>query len=215
MNGTAELVDRLRALSRDQFGLLTTTQVQAAGVTDDQIRELVATENMWESADGLWAIGGPDLLLVEDWAGIWLTLDLDTPISERRHHPDTIVSHETAAVLRGLGSVAGYQFTLTSPKPIERELPNTRVVVADFDYSEWSLVDGFPVASPARIIADLTADRIDGSHVGTVLETILIDELLTREQVADLIAPHTWQWTNTLAPDQVIDLLITASDRNA
>ena len=51
--------------------------------------------------------------------------------------------------------------------------------------------------------------------MGTVLETILIDELLTREQVADLIAPHTWQWTNTLAPDQVIDLLITASDRNA
>ena len=212
----ADLLTRLREQSRDQFGLVTTDQAHAAGVTDEQLGAAAAGGEVWPVADEVWAVcAAEDKHEFEDWAAVWLTVNATTSVNERRQHPDALITHESAAVLRELGAANSYQLTLTMHRPPEHPVRGARIVAGRIGAhtQDWTVVHGLPTATPARIITDLAADGADGSHLGTIIDDCLTRRLLDVSDVAAILAPHLHRWSGdrTNDPREVIELLISGA----
>jgi hypothetical protein len=206
----------LRDLSRSQFGLVTTEQAHSHGITTTQLTVAAEEGRVWPVTDAVWAVADAgDKHDFEDWAATWLTVNTTTPVRDRQLNPDALITHESAAVIRDLGTVNTYELTLTMPQPPNHPISRTRFVkgLIGSNGEDWTLVDGLPVASPARIIRDLAADSIDGSHLGTVIDDCLTRELLTVNDIATIIGRHAHRWTgnHTTDPHDVIDLLTSGS----
>lgn len=211
-------MDRTRAwatitsIAEGQFGLFTTAQAADAGISLAALKHALADDRVWDAADSVWALTSLDKHPYEDWAAAWMAMNLDRTVADRRIDPDVIISHGTAAMIRDLGTVNPYALTVTAAEPPQRVPETVEVTIGAIGVAgiDWDLVDGLPVATPARIIADLAATRIDGSHLGTVIEDALNSGALTRAQVAHQLGPHLHKWGYADA-DKAIDVFITSS----
>lgn len=206
----------LRAASRESFGVVSTEQAADFGVTVDALVDAALADKVWKTPDGLWVIEDVGIFHIEDWAAAWLAIDLHTPISQRRTNPESIISHQSAAMIRNLGTITTDFLIVTSPHTLTAAPAIIRHTVGEVGLhgQDWDLVDGLPVASPARIVADLAAaDGVDGSHLGTVLATIVDEQLLTVDEVGELLRPHLHRWSQhpELGPGYVIDLLVNSA----
>ena len=206
---------RLRDASRSQFGLATTEQAAAVGITLDELVDAVAADTVWVAGPNLWALDNADKHMFEDWAATWMSMNPDVPVPDRRRNPDIVISHEAAAVIRDLGTVNAYVLTVTTATRPPVVPPKVEVYLADpgGEGTDWTIVDGLPVATPARILADLAAEEnIDGSHLGTVVEDIIDQELLPVSRVAQILQPHTRQWTSGTVDDAIALLIESSTD---
>jgi hypothetical protein len=117
----------------------------------------------------------------------WLQLAPDTPVWERTASQG-VVSHRSAARSYRLGHLSAdtHQFTL----PVRRQSRRTDVHIycADVGDVEWADLDGLLVTSPARIAADLLADREDPEAVAHVIADALRADLTHPAAVAPEIA---------------------------
>ena len=63
---------------------------------------------------------------------------------------------------------------------------------------DWDLVDGLPVTTPARTVAELLLTHGDGGHLGTALHTCLTESLVDADEliaVCDRAAPR-WNYAS-------------------
>ncbi|MCK0439959.1 hypothetical protein MUG78_10945 [Gordonia alkaliphila] len=206
----------LREASKETFGIVSTEQAARYGVAVEQLEAAAAREQVWKTPDELWVVEDVDIFRIEDWAAAWLSIDLHTPITQRRHSPESVVSHQSAAMVRNLGTITTDYLILTALHPLPRTPKIVWEVAGDPGLAgrDWDLVDGLPVSTPSRIITDLAAaNGVDGSHLGTVLATILDEKLLAADEVGELMRPYLHRWTQhpELGPGYVIELLINSS----
>ncbi|MCK0439960.1 hypothetical protein MUG78_10950 [Gordonia alkaliphila] len=205
----------LREASKETFGIVSTEQSARYGIAVEQLEAAAARGEVWKTPDELWIVEDVDIFRIEDWAAAWLAIDLDTPISLRRANPESFVSHQSAAMILSIGDVTTRDFMLTVAQPLPWVPAIVRQMVGALGRQgvDWELVDGLPVATPARIVADLAAARsVDGSHLGTVLYDILAEQLLTADELAEIMRPylHFWSHQPELGPHYVMDLLIAS-----
>lgn len=59
-----------------------------------------------------------------------------------------------------------------------------RVRTRGLDRDSWTVHDGFAVTTPARTIADLADDNMDGGHLGWIASDALAKGLVTEPEVA-------------------------------
>lgn len=187
----------LRALATGQFGLFTAAQARARGVERYELARATNRQVLRRVHHGVYAFVDSDLWWsYQEWAAQWLALRPAADVASRRAAPDAIVSHHSAAEMRNLGTIVAHGLDLTAPHRINvrdgdthsyRKPVGTRGV-------DWDLVDGLPVATPARIISDLTEAVIDGSHLGTVINDCVRDHLLSEARIAQLCSPHAHRW---------------------
>ena len=59
---------------------------------------------------------------------------------------------------------------------------------------DWQLVDGLPVTTPARTIADLAAAGTDAGHLASVVRDALTRGLATVEEVVAVLSPHAFDY---------------------
>lgn len=206
----------LCAQSRDTFGMVTVTQAQSADIGEKDLEQAAAAGLAWRTPDRLWVVDDVGIFQIEDLAAAWLAIDPDTPITARRQSPETIITHQSAAVIRDLGDITTDYLTVTTPNLRSNTPTMVRQHIGELGVLnvDWDLVEGLPVATPARIITDLAGHRgVDGSHLGAVLATTLDDNLLSPEQITELLGPHAWRWTDH--PERggryVMDMLIASA----
>jgi hypothetical protein len=101
----------------------------------------------------------------------WLRLAPDQPGWERKPlDPDGgVLSHRSAAALHGLGDMVADVVEITVPRRRTSRDPNVRLRIAKLADDEVTSVDGLPVTTVERTIADLMADHTDGGHLGDVI----------------------------------------------
>lgn len=196
--------DGMRQLADRQFGLFTAAQARQNGLSNVELTQQLAAGELYEAERGVGVYAFTDndtAFRFEQWAARWLALHPAADIDARRAAPDCIISHESAAVIRDLGSVVADGLYLTGPCPINKA-PRVHTYVRDIGARgvEWDIVEGLPVAMPGRIVADLAAVRLDGSHQGTVIADIIHEGLLTIEEVGRRLDPYANSWG---APDGV------------
>lgn len=194
----AEAWSRLHTLAAGQFGLFTAAQARRHGVARYELARRAATGELWRAHHGVYGFteDAADMFSFEGWAAQWLALRPDDDVERRRADPDCIISHDSAAVIRELGTIVARGLFLTGPRRINTRSAHVRTYRRDIGARgvDWDVVEGLPVATPGRIIADLARDDVDGAHQGTVIADVLNSGLLTLDEVGARLDPFAHRW---------------------
>jgi predicted transcriptional regulator of viral defense system len=203
---------RLGELAQEQWGLVTAQQGRAADVSRLSVNRLVTDGALERIAPGVYRVVGappdPDL---DGIRAAWLQLNPAPVTEERRRQPDAVVSHRSAAVTLGLGDLLPdvHEFYVTVRRQLRRADVRTRLRQA-LPRSEWRVVEGLPVTTAARTVADLLADREDESAVSRIVQDAFRENLLSRAELEWRVADHVRAY-GALSVREFADSLIGAS----
>ncbi len=156
------------SLADEQWGLVTTRQVEAMGVAWSTLARQVRRGVLERVAHGVYRVRGAGGVEHLDLRAAWLQLQPAVPVWERG--PDGgVVSHHSAAALYGIGHLPAdvHEFTLPTRRQTRR--PDVRLhrgVLAAADWTTWS---GLPVTRLHCIAGDLLHDREEPEAIGQVL----------------------------------------------
>lgn len=159
---------KVSRLAAGQSGLLTAAQAGREGVTRLRLARLADAGVLERVTQGVYAVAGAD---DEHQAlrAAWLALDPARTAEERLVDPATcgVVSHTSAAGLHDLGDLLADRPEFTFPYR-KQSIRHIRLHQADLPSSDVTLVDGLPVTTVERTIADLLRDRHDPEHVAQI-----------------------------------------------
>lgn len=140
-------------------------------------------------AQGVYRLAGTPTPGHLELRAAWLQLAPDVP-AWKRTPGQGVVSHRSAAAVYGLGHLPDDRHEFTLPVRRQSRRPDMRLHLREFSDSEWTSVRGLPVTRPARIAADMLADREDPEAVGHVIADAIRGGLESPATFADALAPH-------------------------
>jgi predicted transcriptional regulator of viral defense system len=161
----------LHPIAAEQGGLVSAAQVVLAGVTRNQLSDFAADGHLRRLRRGVYGLESAAAADTEldDIASAWLAIAGGSLPWQRDGEPDAVVSHSSAARLRGFGTTSADLPELTQARQRSRR---TDMVIhpARLGKDDWAwlqTVSGMhlPVTTPARTIVDLL---LDGEPVGEV-----------------------------------------------
>lgn len=179
----------LLSVAEEQWGLVTTQQVEVIGIAWSTLSRQVRQGVLERVAHGVYRVRGAGQAEHLELRAAWLQLKPAVPAWERGPG-DGVVSHRSAAALYDLGHLPAdvHEFTLPVRKQTRRE--DVRLRRRQVEDRDWATHRGLPVALPHRIAADLLADREDPGAVGQVIADALRLGLDHPSAVAGAIAPY-------------------------
>jgi hypothetical protein len=123
----------------------------------------------------------------------WLQLGAAKSWHERTATtPDAIISHRSAAHLRGLGDLIPQEhefYTNTRLRPRRADIKvRVRPHLAN---GSWEIWGGLPVRTVSALLDDLLTDREDESAVAQVVQDALRSGLLARDTLDAIVTPPT------------------------
>ncbi|KXX58572.1 type IV toxin-antitoxin system AbiEi family antitoxin domain-containing protein [Rhodococcus sp. LB1] len=185
------------ALAAEQGGVVTSRQARAVtSVSVQQLKRMVDSGVLERLHHGLYRLGRMPEDVHLDARVAWLALDPDAVVWERLDQavPTGVLSHRTAAGLLGLGDLDADVVELIATRRIRLSLPAVVVHRGVLSREDWQLVDGLPVTTPARTIADLAAAGTDAGHLASVVRDALTRGLVTVEEVVAVLSPHAFDY---------------------
>lgn len=187
--GVTDVAARVSELAARQWGLLTTSQSEAEGITRLQLARLADAGVIERFGRGIYAIPAA----VDERTPLraaWLSLSPSELAEERLADPPSagVLSHTSAASLHSLGDLLDDEpeITMSSRKQSRRGI---RLHRATLRADEVTLVEGLPVTTPARTIADLLRDGHDPSHVAEIAGDALWRHLASRHEMSAALEP--------------------------
>ncbi len=116
---------------------------------------------------------------------LWLSLDPGRMAEERlrKRHRAGVLSHATAASLHGVGDLLDTQVEVTLPGRYQSRREGLLAHMGVLEPDEVTLVEGLPVTTAARTVADLVVAGHDRDHVATVMAESLRRGLADRAAV--------------------------------
>ncbi|PBC51317.1 type IV toxin-antitoxin system AbiEi family antitoxin domain-containing protein [Rhodococcus sp. ACPA1] len=185
------------ALAAEQGGVVTSRQARAVtSVSVQQLKRMVDSGVLERLHHGLYRLARMPEDVHLDERVAWLALDPDVVVWERLDQPlpTGVLSHRTAAGLLGLGDLDADVVELTATRRIRLSLPAVRVHRGVLSREDWQLVDGLPVTTPVRTIADLAAAGTDAGHLASVVRDALTRGLVTVEEVVAVLTPYAFDY---------------------
>ncbi|HEX5417515.1 MAG TPA: type IV toxin-antitoxin system AbiEi family antitoxin domain-containing protein [Chloroflexota bacterium] len=184
---------RLARLVQDQWGLVTRRQAEGAGISPATLQRLASEGVLERAAQGVYHLAAaprPDHL---ELRAAWLQLAPEVPAWERTP-TQGVVSHRSAAALYGLGHLPADRHEFTLPVRRQSRRPDVRLHQREVGEREWISLRGIPVTRPARIAADLLADREDPGAVAHVVADALRGAHDYPSRFAEALEPHAMKF---------------------
>jgi hypothetical protein len=182
---------RLAEVAAGQWGLLTTRQSGAVGVSAQSVAKLADNGILERLSHGVYRHAGTAPDPRDELRAAWLALDPARTAGERLDdNPPEVVSHRSAAVLLGYGDLDAdrHEFTVAIRRQSRR--PEIRFHRRALSAAEWRIVDGLPVTTDTVTIRDLVDARLDGDHLaGVVRDAVLAGGAHPRE-LAVVLSPY-------------------------
>ncbi|GGK79649.1 hypothetical protein GCM10012284_12060 [Mangrovihabitans endophyticus] len=175
----------LAAIAEQQTGLVSTAQAAVRGISRAALGRLAQAEVILPLRRGIYLVRGntPDLL---DLRAAWLATNPDRdPDADLASGP--VLSHAAAAQVWQAGDLSAWPADITVPYRRWSRQQDVRYRVRALDNAEVTVVNGLPVTSPGRTVADLLDDRMGGhnpAHVGKVAADLLAGRRETRAGLA-------------------------------
>ncbi|MFD4138382.1 type IV toxin-antitoxin system AbiEi family antitoxin domain-containing protein [Streptomyces sp. NPDC058572] len=167
----SEAIRRIAGIAADQWGLVTSVQAQAAGLSRMDLGRLVEADLLLRAARGVYQVAGGTPTSHLDIKVAWLRLYPDV-FSWERHIGDErsgVVSHASACQLYDIGDIPADDVHISVPvRRTTRELGVTFHKIA-VPPTDATVLDGLHVTTVDRTICDLLHARADAGHVGRVL----------------------------------------------
>lgn len=187
--GVTAVAARVSELAARQWGLLTTSQAEAEGVTRLQLARLADSRVIERLDRGIYAVPAA----IDERTPLrvaWLSLDSSTLAEERLADPVSsgVLSHTAAASLHRLGDLLDDVPEITLPER-KQSRRGIRFHRGALDRGDVTIVDGLPVTTAARTVADLLRDGHDPSHVAEIAGDALRRDLTSRLEMAATLEP--------------------------
>lgn len=175
----------LEQLGSGQWGLVTTAQAAALGVTRTDLVRLMAAESVQRLRHGVYALASARYGNLQDLQAAWLATDPGTAGETRViEGDDVVVSHVSAAQVHGLGDLIAAAHEFTSPRRRQTAQPDVRFHRLDLPDADRAVVDGLPVTSVVRTVADLVDAGTDFDHLASVMRDALSNPDVGHEVLA-------------------------------
>lgn len=187
--GTMDVISKASELAAGQWGLLTTAQAENRGITRLQLARLADAGVLERFGRGIYATPAA----VDERTPLraaWLALAPSELAEDRLANPVSsgVFSHTSAASLHGLGDLLDDvpEITLAERKQSRRGI---RLHRATLHIDDVTIVDGLPVTTPARTVADLLRDGHDPSHIAEIAGDALRRGLASRHDLSEALDP--------------------------
>ncbi|MFT8636960.1 MAG: type IV toxin-antitoxin system AbiEi family antitoxin domain-containing protein [Pseudoclavibacter sp.] len=182
---------RLAEVSEAQWGLVTSMQARARGVSHMTLTRLVESGELVRISHGVYRDAGAPGGAFDDLRAAWLSTDPSRLAYERlaEHPPRAVVSGESASRLYGIGDLRGSISEFTTPTRKQTQRRDVRYRTRVFPEQDVTVKEGLPVTTRERTIADLVEARQDLSIVGDVLRDAARQSRLDTDRLVDLLSP--------------------------
>lgn len=181
---------RLEEFAAVQNGYVTRAQANRVGVYDEMLARLVRAGYLDPADHGVYRFrGAPDLPWASLWVA-WLRLDPARDAAERAERPTEVARGTSAAWVHGIGDLVPepHQFWTVRPRQARRK--DVAFRTGRLPPQDVTVVQGLPVTTAARTIADLVASHYDLEHVSDAVADALERRLLDEQELAAALS-HT------------------------
>jgi hypothetical protein len=179
---------RLSAVAESQQGYFTRAQAVRAGVGDMALQRALKSGVIERFNHGVYRIAGAGYDPHQQLRVVWLRLTRELSTRERTLKPHLWVSHRSAAALLDLGvTIADVPEFISDQRLQTRANVDLHLRSGGLSREDWTVYDGFAVTTPARTIADLAADHMDGGHLGRIASDALARGLTTEAEMEEAL----------------------------
>ena len=187
---TAEAIELTADLATQQLGLFTSAQARAKGIDAVTLNRLVNKSLLTRLRHGIYAFAATLWTPELDVRVQWLALDPATMAIDRIDGNDntTVVSHETAASLYGIGDLQNEKINFTTKKRRQTKQPEVIFHIAALSNTDITYLDGLPITTIPRTVRDLLASGHEPAHVTDIITAALQDGLISREDLSTQLA---------------------------
>ncbi|GHH70371.1 type IV toxin-antitoxin system AbiEi family antitoxin domain-containing protein [Promicromonospora soli] len=168
-----------------QWGLITTAQAVEAGASRMLLSRMVTSGELERVTHGVYATPAAAADRLVAVRALWLSLDVRRTAEERLRDRCSagVLSHATAASMHEIGDLLDAWIEVILPHRYQGRRDRIRAHRAALGPDEVTVVDGLPVTTAARTVADLVVDGHDRDHVATVMTDALRRGLTDRADV--------------------------------
>jgi predicted transcriptional regulator of viral defense system len=179
---------RLGAIADRRWGLLTTAQAQAVGVTRKQLSRMASTGVIERVAQGVYRMAGAPTMDHEAIYATWLALGGATARTEDGV-AFVVAAGTTAALVHGIGDFLPDGLDFIVPTRKGTRLPGVRLRIQVLARADVIPVNGLPTLTIERTVADLVGLGTDLSLVaGAVRDAVRGDALVSPERLVGYLS---------------------------
>lgn len=181
----------LEELAAGQWGLFTTAQARARGVSRANLSHRERDGRLERLAHGVYRLGGVPVAPLDDLRAAWMSTEPTMLAWERVSTPQVVVGAAAAAAVHECGDINPVPYRLITRE--RRQSQRTDIVYSrrQLDSRDVVVVGGLPVTSIERTVADLVDEIGDLSLVGDVLaDATRGQRAVDLERLGLLLAPY-------------------------
>ncbi|MBK7822787.1 MAG: type IV toxin-antitoxin system AbiEi family antitoxin domain-containing protein [Tessaracoccus sp.] len=181
----------LAEVTESQWGLVTSAQARARGVTHMNLTRLTESGDLVRVTHGVYRDAGAPSTEHEELRAAWLAAEPAKPAYERlsERPMSAVISGESAARLHGIGDFRATRSEFTTPTRRQTQRPDVHYRTRVLPEQDVTIRDGLPVTTRERTIADLVEDRQDLSLIGDALRDAAGQSRLDSDRLAELLSP--------------------------
>lgn len=188
---------RIVGLASEQWGLVTSRQARtAASVTPQQLTRLADSGYLERLHHGIYRLARFPHDEYHHERVAWLALDPARLTWERLDDevPTGVLSHRTAARLHQLGDLDADTVEITALRRHRLSIPDVTIRRGPLARDDWQVIDGLPVTTPVRTIADLAATGTDSGHLAAIVRDALVRDLASVEDTTTALTPYAFAY---------------------
>lgn len=180
-------------IAAGQWGMVTTAQARKYGVARANLAHRLHAGALERTEHyGVYRLAGASTSPLDDLRAAWLSTNPETLASERTAapRPDAVIASAAAAMVHGIGDVYPAPYRIIVPGRRQSAKDTVAYSWRVLDLHDVEVVDGLPVTTRERTIADILRDEGDVSIAADVLRDAVRGEYaLDETRLAGLLAP--------------------------
>jgi len=203
-------------VASEQWGMITAGQARRLGVSRQDVNRLVddGTLAVVDQAARVYRLTGvPEDPEFDPLRAAWLQLGGAKSWHERVAAPGVVISHRSAAHLRGLGDLIPHEHEFYATTRLRPRRDDIKLRVRSrIAAGSWEVWGGLPVHTVPAIIEDLLSDDEDEAAVAQVVRDALALGLLRRESLRGVIEPYAAAYGHS-DPEEFLLVLAGEADQ--
>lgn len=188
---SGEVRRTLAEITGSQWGLVTSRQALARGVSHMQLSRLADTGDLVRLAHGVYRDGGTPSGELDDLRAAWLSTKPTELAYERlaHHRSEVVVSLASAANLLEIGDFRPTIVSFTTAARRQTQKTDIRYRTRKLPDSDIAIAGGLPVTTVERTIADLVEANEDLSTVSDAYRDASLRMTVNRDRLEELLGP--------------------------